>query len=162
MQQSAAFTQGRRLSDGRMYVVSVYDLEPAGVLVRAYCNVTSTELTLAPTERELARSKLTRAEADLAKLVASVDVVQIEGEIRLKSSIEDIAPPRRVPRGEAVKDFISNTPAGADKLPDLLTQGLSELCKVKPAGLDAVKWLGEWLLANNPNQPAVDEPEDME
>ena len=33
-------------------------------------------------------------------------------------------------------------------------------CRDKPAGLEAVKRLGEWMLEHNPNQPAVDEPED--
>jgi Dpy-30 motif len=42
---------------------------------------------------------------------------------------------------------------------ELLTTGLSELCKAKPHGVEAVKWLGEWLLANNPNQPNVEEPD---
>lgn len=38
----------------------------------------------------------------------------------------------------------------------VLVEGLVELCKVKPVGLDAVQWLGEWLLQNNPNKPRVD------
>ena len=38
----------------------------------------------------------------------------------------------------------------------VLVTGLVELCKVKPVGLDAVQWLGEWLLNNNPNNPRVD------
>jgi|TARA_A100001015_G_C15017734_1_gene726341 hypothetical protein len=37
---------------------------------------------------------------------------------------------------------------------------LAELCKEKPAGLDAVKWLGQWMIDNNPNQPQIEEPED--
>ena len=39
---------------------------------------------------------------------------------------------------------------------EVLINGLVELCKVKPAGLDSVEWLGEWLLQNNPNKPRVD------
>ena len=38
----------------------------------------------------------------------------------------------------------------------VLVNGLVELCKVKPVGTDAVKWLGEWLLNNNPNKPRID------
>jgi hypothetical protein len=38
----------------------------------------------------------------------------------------------------------------------VLVSGLVELCKVKPVGADAVRWLGEWLLQNNPNKPRVD------
>jgi len=37
---------------------------------------------------------------------------------------------------------------------------LAELCIEKPSGLDAVRWLGQWLLDNNPNQPSVEEPDD--
>jgi hypothetical protein len=42
-------------------------------------------------------------------------------------------------------------------LHDLLVQGLVELCKAKPVGLDAVEWLGDWLIVNNPNKPRVTE-----
>ncbi|KAJ3294645.1 NME NM23 member 5 [Borealophlyctis nickersoniae] len=37
-----------------------------------------------------------------------------------------------------------------------LTQGLTQLCKEKPANPTA--WLGNWLLENNPNKPKVTEP----
>jgi len=45
--------------------------------------------------------------------------------------------------------------AGKESIHDLLVTGLVELCKVKPVGIDAVDWLGDWLLANNPNKPSV-------
>ncbi|KAI8853974.1 nucleoside diphosphate kinase 5-like protein [Chytridium lagenaria] len=35
----------------------------------------------------------------------------------------------------------------------LLTQGLTQLCKVKPSNPTA--WLGKWLIENNPSQPLV-------
>jgi len=63
-----------------------------------------------------------------------------------------------IPQGPAVKEFIDSTVMSGVSLPELLTTGLAELCKVKPAGLDAVRWLGEWLLENNPNMPHVEEP----
>ena len=44
---------------------------------------------------------------------------------------------------------------GTESIYELLVTGLVELCKVKPVGIDAVQWLGEWLLANNPRQPRV-------
>ncbi len=44
---------------------------------------------------------------------------------------------------------------GEESIHALLVTGLVELCKVKPVGIDAVQWLGEWLLANNPRQPKV-------
>ena len=35
----------------------------------------------------------------------------------------------------------------------VLVQGLVQLCKAKPVGNDAVRWLGEWLVQNNPSRP---------
>ncbi|KXS13864.1 nucleoside diphosphate kinase [Gonapodya prolifera JEL478] len=37
-----------------------------------------------------------------------------------------------------------------------LTKGLTQLAKEKPA--NPTQWLGRWLLANNPNQPRMEEP----
>ena len=52
--------------------------------------------------------------------------------------------------GEQSQEYCS------EKINPVLQKGLTELCRAKPSGLDAVQWLGKWLLANNPNQPAVD------
>ncbi len=50
---------------------------------------------------------------------------------------------------------------GADvSMNELLVEGLVQLCKVKPTGLDAVEWLGRWLIENNPTKPCVEEPDD--
>ena len=54
--------------------------------------------------------------------------------------------------------YVLLTVCAALQLMELLTTGLTELAKAKPAGIEAVQWLGEWLLANNPNQPSVIEP----
>lgn len=43
-------------------------------------------------------------------------------------------------------------------LNEVLVDGLTQLCRIKPVGMDAVTWLGEWLLRNNPNKPVVEEP----
>jgi adenylate kinase family enzyme len=37
-------------------------------------------------------------------------------------------------------------------------EGLVQLCRVKPIGNDAITYLAEWLLRNNPNKPKVSEP----
>ena len=44
------------------------------------------------------------------------------------------------------------TPLGAvnKTLHSTLIEGLTALCKAKPAKADAVRWLGEWLIENNP------------
>lgn len=44
-------------------------------------------------------------------------------------------------------------------LHDVLSKALTKLCRVKPVGLDAIEWLGNWLLQNNPACPAVEIPE---
>ena len=49
-----------------------------------------------------------------------------------------------------------------ESIHDLLVTGCVELCKVKPVGIDAVDWLGDWLIANNPMKPAVNEYEVQE
>ena len=56
--------------------------------------------------------------------------------------------------------MIKSSNDGVTSVHDLLVTGLVELCKVKPVGIDAVKWLGEWLIDNNPNKPRVDGPDD--
>eukprot|EP00740_Mantoniella_antarctica_P003091 CAMPEP_0181359350 /NCGR_PEP_ID=MMETSP1106-20121128/6031_1 /TAXON_ID=81844 /ORGANISM="Mantoniella antarctica, Strain SL-175" /LENGTH=375 /DNA_ID=CAMNT_0023472441 /DNA_START=250 /DNA_END=1377 /DNA_ORIENTATION=- len=53
-----------------------------------------------------------------------------------------------VPEGAAARDFIKTT------LTPTLVKGLAALCKEKPSAgkLEAVQWLADWLLANNPNK----------
>lgn len=49
---------------------------------------------------------------------------------------------------------------GGPGMNELIVTGLLELCKVKPVGMDAVQWLGDWFLANNPQKPNVISPDD--
>ncbi|XP_069775730.1 nucleoside diphosphate kinase homolog 5-like isoform X2 [Narcine bancroftii] len=53
------------------------------------------------------------------------------------------------PSGQMAEDYLSKY------VNKTLQQGLSELCKLKPP--NPVVWLADWLLANNPNQPLVQE-----
>ena len=48
----------------------------------------------------------------------------------------------------------------SDSIQELLVTGLMQLCKVKPSGNDAVKWLGDWLIENNPNKPTVEDSDE--
>jgi len=41
---------------------------------------------------------------------------------------------------------------------EVLLEGLTQLCRVKPTGDDAVLYLADWLLEHNPNKPAVTQP----
>ncbi|KAL8592686.1 NME NM23 member 5 [Nucella lapillus] len=52
-----------------------------------------------------------------------------------------------VATGQAAKDYLSKA------VNPTLLKGLTELCKQKPE--DAVVWLADWLLKNNPNKPKV-------
>lgn len=42
----------------------------------------------------------------------------------------------------------------------MLTDGLIQLCRVKPTGNEAVTWLAQWLLRNNPNKPSIEAPQE--
>ncbi|GMI00968.1 hypothetical protein TrST_g1776 [Triparma strigata] len=157
--KASVFTHGKKLSDGDMYIITIIDLEPAGLLVKAYNQSSNAEYTLSPTEGQIKDAGLSRSENDLTKLADSIDIVTKDSRTFISSTLPSIKDLKVIPSGPAVSTFISSTVVGSETLPSLLTTALSELCKVKPAGLDAVKWLGEWLLANNPNQPHVEESE---
>lgn len=53
-----------------------------------------------------------------------------------------------VPEGAAAREYIK------ENLTPTLVKGLAALCKAKPSAskLEAVQWLADWLLANNPNK----------
>ena len=61
-----------------------------------------------------------------------------------------------------MEDFLKTASAGKEGFMDFLTTGLVELSKAKPRKEEAAKWLGDWLIANNPNQPLIEEPEEKE
>ena len=157
--KSAIYHVGRMLNDKEMYIITIYDLDPAGLQVRAYQQAKSMEFIMTPSEAELEKAGITRLEAHLEKLANSVDLVERGGKTFLESSLPGVLKQKVVPQGEGVRQFIGATAAGSETLPELLTTALSELCKEKPAGLEACRWLGQWLLDHNPNQPAVEEPE---
>ena len=53
MRNRSLYTLGRELDEGAMYILSVIDLEPAGVLVQAYNQENSEELTLPVSESQV-------------------------------------------------------------------------------------------------------------
>lgn len=94
-------------------------------------------------------------------LIETIELVPLGPEIVLQSSNESLNKIKRRALGSELEDLMKEPLVdGGDSLHDLLTNGLVELCKVKPVGLNAVEWLGEWLLANNPNKPRVEIPDD--
>lgn len=56
-----------------------------------------------------------------------------------------------VPTPEAAKEYVARF------LQPTLLKGLTALCKEKPSAepLEAVTWIAEWLLDNNPNKPRI-------
>ena len=161
MNKQALYTSGRKLAGGgaAVYLVSVFDLEPSGVIVHAYNQTNSAEYSLPVSEADLARAGITRAPPSLSTLVESVLLIPSGDGFVLQSSLESISDNKRRLSGEEVEGLIKS-PIKRDaeeSIHSLITTGLVELCKVKPVGIDAVEFLGEWLLKNNPNRPVVDE-----
>ncbi|KAJ3157024.1 NME NM23 member 5 [Geranomyces variabilis] len=71
----------------------------------------------------------------------------VERDLRLFFPDTPVQPP---PTSDEAKAILETT-----VYPTLL-QGLTQLCKEKPANPTA--WLGTWLLDNNPNKPRIQEP----
>ena len=159
----ALLTVGKRMgSDDGLYILSVFDLEPSGVIVQAYSQIDSKEYMLPITEMELAEAGLTRQKPSLKSLLDSIQLVpQGETGLMLQSSYEKISDIKKRPVGDELKTMME-TPmsSGGDSFQELLVTALMELCRNKPTGLDAVEWLGEWLIANNPNRPNVEIPDE--
>jgi nucleoside diphosphate kinase/adenylate kinase family enzyme len=74
-------------------------------------------------------------------------------------------PRAAVPSPEDVKTLIRSKASDATNavsLHEVLVEGLTHLCQIKPTGLDAITELANWLLRNNPNQPLVEQPTEPE
>jgi len=68
---------------------------------------------------------------------------------------------QKIPTLMEVEDLLNKKPPPRPNvepkksLNDVLVDGLTQLCRIKPVGTEAVVWLAEWLLRNNPNKPIV-------
>jgi len=82
---------------------------------------------------EAARTEITQLFPQLP--VEDIPKLPVVHEFFMKKS-----PPR--PFADASKSFN-----------DVLVEGLTQLCRVKPLGDEAVTWFAQWLLRNNPNKP---------
>ncbi|TYZ68117.1 hypothetical protein PybrP1_000768 [[Pythium] brassicae (nom. inval.)] len=87
---------------------------------------------------------------------------------QLSSALPGIKCPPPIVSKQAAMAYFARAPVGpaawsssgelaSEMLLDVVAKGLAELCRSKPAGLDAVKWLGAWFLEHNPTQPHVEE-----
>ena len=92
-------------------------------------------------------------------LIDSIDIISQGNDKVLRSCIEEISNIKERPLGFQLETLVkAPIPDCTESIQDVLVTGLIELCKVKPVGVDAVQWLGEWLLNNNPSKPVVIEP----
>jgi len=53
MNKASLFTLGRKLQDDNLYVISIHDLEPSGLIVHAYDQSNSQEYVLPVSEFEV-------------------------------------------------------------------------------------------------------------
>eukprot|EP00644_Phytophthora_capsici_P010947 jgi/Phyca11/526423/estExt2_fgenesh1_pm.C_PHYCAscaffold_90165 len=74
----------------------------------------------------------------------------LEGHVALVDSLELV----KMPISPATTR--SRVPEENNLLVNLVVKGLTALCREKPPGLEAVKWLGNWFLDHNPAQPKVE------
>jgi hypothetical protein len=93
-------------------------------------------------------------------MLDTIYLVPQGGNWALQSSNPKICNQRPRPSGSELEGLIMQSSNGMPSIHETLVNGLVELCKVKPAGNDAIQWLGEWLLAHNPNKPRVDVPDE--
>eukprot|EP00601_Ochromonadales_sp_CCMP2298_P028735 CAMPEP_0173346386 /NCGR_PEP_ID=MMETSP1144-20121109/12534_1 /TAXON_ID=483371 /ORGANISM="non described non described, Strain CCMP2298" /LENGTH=158 /DNA_ID=CAMNT_0014293685 /DNA_START=29 /DNA_END=501 /DNA_ORIENTATION=+ len=155
MNKVSLLTIGKKLSDGNSYLLSIYDIEPSGVIVHAYDQQKSKELILPISEAELAHAGFARNILSLTSLIESIDIVPQGADFVLQSSNEDISNIKKRATGAELEAMVkAPMPNCPESIQDVLVTGLVELCKVKPVGVDAVEWLGNWLLNNNPPQPS--------
>lgn len=58
MNKVSLLTIGKKLQDRNLYLLSIYDLEPSGLIVHAYDQVNSKEYLLPISESEVNRQKI--------------------------------------------------------------------------------------------------------
>ena len=109
----------------------------------------------------MAASEVTRHTEDLKKLINTIYLSPQGVDYVLESSFGKISKNKKRPTGDALEALMKEPLSeGTESLQELMVTALMELCKAKPTKLDAVEWLGQWLLTNNPVQPKVDDPDE--
>ena len=173
MNRSLLLTVGKKLNGDLLHLLSVFDLEPSGIIIHAYNQTNSKEYMLPITEIEVkqifhlfplflycyqfAESGYTRKHESLEQLLDTMYLAPVGSDWALHSTNPKIKAQKTVPLGEDLEAMIrSSKSENVESIHDLLVTALVELCKVKPVGIDAVRWLGDWLIANNPNKPRVE------
>ena len=70
----------------------------------------------------------------------------------LESSIENIRDEQSMNSNAEGASVVPLAYGDSESAEEILVTGLLELCKTKLEGNDAIRWLGEWLLENNPKK----------
>ena len=83
-------------------------------------------------------------------------MVKFGKDLHLESSNKFITPTHRVETEDAVDTMLNSKITENTTMRTVLLKGLVELCKIKLPQEDAIEWLGEWLIKNNPSQPLVE------
>ena len=104
----------------------------------------------------MSKSGFKRNNDSLKELLNTLSLVQVGKDFRLESSNKFISPIHRVETEDAVDAMLNNKITENTTMRTVLLKGLVELCKIKPRQEDAIEWLGEWLIKNNPSQPLVE------
>jgi hypothetical protein len=106
---------------------------------------------------QLEYGRVVRTEDGLRRLVESIELAEDQGRLFIQSTIVGIPKPKKHLDGTNIKQYLNDLKTGDETLPETLVNGLAELCKVKPTKIEAIRWLGHWLLEHNPDQPQVAE-----
>ncbi len=111
---------------------------------------------------QLLSAGISRSASSLSSLIDTIELVPQGSGLVLQSTNESISKIQHRLTGSNLEHLIKSQKlgGGSQTINDLIVTGLVELCKVKPVGIDAVQWLGDWLLENNPNKPVVMSPDD--
>lgn len=177
--------KGRREFLGAPFDVRILDVDAAGlavIVLQAQAQSQLLKFTRVFTSSELQAAGVRKSLEGFATLVDSLELVEDGfwtggdaqaaglGELaayQLSSSLPGIRNPPPIVSAHAAHAYLTRAPVGLtawndSALPgehklllDVVASGLAELCRHKPAGLDAVAWLGRWLLEHNPAQPQV-------
>jgi hypothetical protein len=158
--------------------VELYNIDGAGVVV-TLSEGKAPGLSRIFTAKELKQAALDKSIESFQILVNSLEIVENEfvpNAVQIGSTLQGINAPEPILSQQAAMSYLTNSTVGLSKwnsssdsdkyhaqsqlLMDVVAKGLTELCRYKPQGLDAIKWLGEWFLNNNPSQPNVHVEED--
>lgn len=73
----------------------------------------------------------------------------------LESSIENIRDEQSTNSNAEGVSIVPPVYGDSESAEEILITGLLELCKTKLEGNDAIRWLGEWLIENNPKKIVI-------